>query len=166
MKRLQHKIGLGETTLPDELKRTTVREPAGVLVGAAAAADPSSEPTGEAPTTRFSTAKSAESRDIGSWLGELRGKVRQRPTPVETADESTAAAPPPAPIEDAPTTAIPTRGSQAPAPQQLSAEETRAIPISRPDSGDSDVATEQLNARAKSGGGVSAQDLLRREGRL
>lgn len=166
MKRLQHKIGLGETTLPDELKRTTVREPAGVLVGAAAAADPSGEPTGEAPTTRFSTAKSAESRDIGSWLGELRGKVRQRPTPVETADESTAAAPPPAPIEDAPTTAIPTRGSQSPAPQQLSAEETRAIPISRPDSGDSDVATEQLNARAKSGGGVSAQDLLRREGRL
>lgn len=166
MKRLQHKIGLGETTLPDELKRPTVREPAGVLVGAAAAADPSGEPTGEAPTTRFSIAKSAESRDIGSWLGELRGKVRQRPTPVETADESTAAAPPPAPIEDAPTTAIPTRGSQSPAPQQLSAEETRAIPISRPDSGDSDVATEQLNARAKSGGGVSAQDLLRREGRL
>lgn len=166
MKRLQHKIGLGETTLPDELKRATVREPAGVLVGAAAAADPSDEPTGEAPTTRFSTAKSAESRDIGSWLGELRGKVRQRPTPVETADESTAAAPPPAPIEDAPTTAIPTRGPQSPVPQQLSAEETRAIPISRPDSGDSDVATEQLNARAKSGGGVSAQDLLRREGRL
>jgi hypothetical protein len=37
--------------------------------------------------------------------------------------------------------------------------------VSRPASGDSDVATEQLNARAKSNG-VSAQDLLRREGRL
>jgi RND superfamily putative drug exporter len=38
--------------------------------------------------------------------------------------------------------------------------------VSRPESGDTDVATEQLNARAKKGGGVSAQDLLRREGRL
>ncbi len=184
MKRLQHRIGLGETTLPDELKQSTVREPAGALVGAAAAPasrslrEPvpespteslpgrSSEPPGEAPTTRFSAAEPAESRDIGSWLGELRAKVRPRPTRVEPAEESTSVAAPPATVEDAPTTAIPTRGPQAPAPQQLSAEETRAIPISRPDSGDSDVATEQLNARAKAGGGVSAQDLLRREGRL
>ena len=92
--------------------------------------------------------------------------MRPRPTRAEPAEESTSVAAPPATVEDAPTTAIPTRGPQAPAPQQLSAEETRAIPISRPDSGDSDVATEQLNARAKAGGGVSAQDLLRREGRL
>ena len=46
------------------------------------------------------------------------------------------------------------------------ADETRAIPVSRPESGDSDVATEKLNARGKQSGGVSAQDLLRREGRL
>ena len=59
---------------------------------------------------------------------------------------------------------------------------TRAIPVSKPRSSDTDAATEKLNARgeeavskseAKSedkpprrGGGVSAQDLLRREGRL
>lgn len=184
MKRLQHKIGLGETTLPDELRRSTVRELAGALVGAAAAPasrslrEPvpgspteslpgrSDEPPVEAPTTRFGAAEPAENRDIGSWLGELRAKVRPRPTRAEPADESTLAAASPASVEDAPTTAIPTRSPQARAPQQLSAEETRAIPISRPDSGDSDVATEQLNARAKAGGGVSAQDLLRREGRI
>jgi hypothetical protein len=38
--------------------------------------------------------------------------------------------------------------------------------VSRPESDDTDVATEQLNARAKKRGGISAQDLLRREGRL
>jgi trehalose monomycolate/heme transporter len=165
MKRLQHKIGLGETTLPDEPKRSTVREPA-TESPAESLSGRSGVPPGDAPTTRFSAAGPAESRDIGSWLGELRAKVRQRPTPVEPADESTSRAAPPAPVEDAPTTAIPTRGPQAPTPRQLSAEETRAIPISRPDSGDSDAATEQLNARAKAGGGVSARDLLRREGRL
>ncbi len=57
------------------------------------------------------------------------------------------------------TTAIPTA-----TPDQLSAEETRAIPVSRP-AGDSEVATEKLNARGQNGG-VSAQDLLRREGRI
>ena len=165
MKRLQHKIGLGETTLPDELKRSTVREPA-TESPAESLSGRSGVPPGDAPTTRFSAAGPAESRDIGSWLGELRAKVRQRPTQVEPADESTSRAAPPTPVEDAPTTAIPTRGPQAPTPRQLSAEETRAIPISRPDSGDSDAATEQLNARAKAGGGVSARDLLRREGRL
>jgi RND superfamily putative drug exporter len=78
--------------------------------------------------------------------------------------------------EDA-TTAIPAQRAQngtdevSPA---ISAEETRAIPVSRPDQGDSEVATEKLNSRGKKegeerqrrGGGVSAQDLLRREGRL
>jgi RND superfamily putative drug exporter len=55
----------------------------------------------------------------------------------------------------------------------VSAEETRAIPVSRPDQGDSEVATEKLNSRGKKegeerqrrGGGISAADLLRREGR-
>jgi hypothetical protein len=39
MKRLQHKIGLGETTLPDERKRGVVAEPAEALAGAVAAAE-------------------------------------------------------------------------------------------------------------------------------
>jgi RND superfamily putative drug exporter len=185
MKRLQHKIGLGETTLPDELKRPVVRQPAGALVSAVAApAHPVGGPgasTDDAPTTRFGTAKSpegkspegkspegkspegksSEGRDIGSWLSEIRGKVLPRSDRVEPsiAGEPTSVIADPAPVEEPPTTAIPTQSTS------LSAEETRAIPVSRPASGDSDVATEQLNARAKSNG-VSAQDLLRREGRL
>jgi len=185
MKRLQHKIGLGETTLPDELKRPVVRQPAGALVSAVAApAHPVGGPgasTDDTPTTRFGTAKSpegkspegkspegkspegksSEGRDIGSWLSEIRGKVLPRPDRIEpsSAEEPTSVIADPAPVEEPPTTAIPTQSTS------LSAEETRAIPVSRPISGDSDVATEQLNARAKSNG-VSAQDLLRREGRL
>jgi RND superfamily putative drug exporter len=58
------------------------------------------------------------------------------------------------------------------------ADPTAALPVMRSDANDSDAATEQLNAHAQSdngegprqrrrgGGGVSAQDLLRREGRL
>ncbi|AWV48830.1 integral membrane protein [Mycobacterium leprae Kyoto-2] len=56
------------------------------------------------------------------------------------------------------------------------AEPTTALPIMRPQDNDSEVATEKLNAlgqgdnsrqhRRATGGGISAQDLLRREGRL
>lgn len=79
--------------------------------------------------------------------------------------------------EDA-TTAIPAQREQNDdVSPSLSAEETRAIPVSRPEQGDSEVATEKLNARGKKegedrprrgggAGGVSAADLLRREGRL
>jgi RND superfamily putative drug exporter len=100
----------------------------------------------EAPTTRFGTAQADDNRDIGSWLGELRNK-RRRMAGVESSEEPTevTAEPSIAPTrvitEDA-TTAIP---RQSPS---ISAEETRAIPVSRPVSVDSDVATEQLNARA------------------
>ena len=155
-------------------------------------------PGAEAPTTRFSAARnvvknamgqaaaatqrlgrsepqpSAPEREIESWLGELRGGGN---APIPPAGSS----------ESAPTTAIPAHPDEDPA---ISTEETRAIPVSRPDKGDSDVATEKLNARGKredpgnggpgnggqgnegpaNGGGddkpVSAQDLLRREGRL
>ena len=60
------------------------------------------------------------------------------------------------------TTAIPTVA----AADALSAEETRAIPVSRPQNADSEVATEKLNSRGQNAAGVSAADLLRREGRL
>lgn len=163
MKRLQQKIGLGETTLPDEHKRVTdTPKPPDALVAATVPAAPPRTPrpvpesarpggaprqprptpaaTTEAPTTRFTSVKAKDDRDIKSWLGELRDKTGGTAAP-----------------DDA-TTAIPT--------EQIPADETRAIPVSRPESGDSDVATEKLNARGKQSGGVSAQDLLRREGRL
>ncbi|MGU3654810.1 MMPL family transporter [Mycolicibacterium sp. A43C] len=215
MKRVQEKIGLGETELPDERKRPGFREPdeepadEAALVGAGAPARPQHDPghpiappprglppvrpTGpsavgtsriptppappEPPTTRFaaqpdSAATSAinavntpterrprseqnparEKREIESWLGELRGSA-------------------------APTTAIPSAGpgaQQPAAPAGGDSDQTTAIPAQR-DSGDPEP-TEKLDTRAarettddaptRRSGGVSAADLLRREGRL
>ena len=164
MKRLQNKIGLGETTLPVERKRPDYAEAEPALVGAAAPAPVAPAPVApasEAPTAKFAAVRKDDDRDIGSWLGELRSKRRPpaanppAATPADSEDATTAI-----PTQSGPTSSGPT--SSGP----ISSEETRAIPVSRPDSGDTDVATEQLNARAKKSGGVSAQDLLRREGRL
>ncbi len=191
MKRLQHKIGLGETTLPDERKMLAAAKPEPALVGASAvgvagraapevippggaAAAPTAPmteapisdaptrdaPIVDAPTTRFAAATppivdnpvadkpAHKDRDVTSWLGELRNRnplrsgATRQPEPAEPA-----------------TTAVTTPVGDA-------ADETRAIPVSRPENADSTLATEQLNARAAQGGGLSAQELLRREGRL
>ncbi len=191
MKRLQHKIGMGETTLPDERKHIVTPEPEKVLVGAAVGAPepisaPATVPVEEAPTTKLTAAPAREDRDISSWLGELRRKASPKrpagsepdagnsaePTNVLPSGEPTNVISGPSVFagpEDA-TMAIPTAGSAGrTGADTLSAEETRAIPISRPVTADSEVATEQLNARGQhggGGGGVSAQDLLRREGRI
>ena len=85
----------------------------------------------------------------------MRAKAAGRAPDAEPAAEPTQVISAPTVADDA-TTAMPI----------MSAEETRAIPISRPAEPDSDMATEQLNARGKQSGGVSAQELLRREGRL
>lgn len=67
------------------------------------------------------------------------------------------------------------------APAATTEAATRAIPVANPRAKDTEAATEKLNSRAETtgehddtddkptrrgGGGVSAQDLLRREGRL
>jgi RND superfamily putative drug exporter len=98
-----------------------------------------------------------EDREIESWLGELRGNGPTAPPQP---------APRPRPQTGAePTTAIPTQN-----PRHQAAEPTTAIPTQRePDP----EATEKLTAqqaeeegRRRGGvGGVSAADLLRREGR-
>lgn len=191
MKRLQHKIGMGETTLPVERKKETVADAEDALVTAgapASAADaafppgpppatvpvgpppaPPVNPAAEAPTTRFAAAKpERDDRDIGSWLGELRDKKPRSAQPSPRPAEPTVPVSTPANTPEDATTVLPAGGktTEIPAADPVSAEETRAIPISRPGSGDPEAATEQLNARGKQGGGVSAQDLLRREGRL
>ncbi len=165
MKRLQIKIGLGETTLPDERKRPGFPEPEKALVGAApavsaaantprhrvvTAAAPAPEPVSDAPTTKFAVTKTADDRDIGSWLGELRGKKRHSVPGGVASDEPTHEIAN-APATEPATTAIPTQTRAVPEAQPISSEETRAIPVSRPESGDTDTATEQLNARAKIG---------------
>jgi RND superfamily putative drug exporter len=137
----------------------------------------------------------APEREIESWLGELRGnpapKAPEGPQDTQAAPPTTALPPSAAPTRaiDSPAAGETTelRAQDQPAEDlAISAEETRAIPIARPDRGDTDAATEQLNARGKNedaqkegaqkegeerqrrgtGGGVSAADLLRREGRL
>ena len=125
----------------------------------------------EAPTTRFAAPQSDE-RDIGSWLGELRRKASRYRADPDTSGQPTTVINP-APAEDA-TTAIRVQPAEsarvqstdAVVTERISADQTRAIPVSRPENIDTEVATEQLNARGQTGSGVSAADLLRREGRL
>jgi RND superfamily putative drug exporter len=141
---------------------------------------------------RSAPVEPAPEREIESWLGELRGNPAP-PAATQPPAAPTAPAPPTAPLPPsaAPTRAIdpgsgettsipapstagePVKDAAQDVPPAISAEETRAIPVARPDRGDTDAATEQLNARGnkegekqRRGGGVSAQDLLRREGRL
>ncbi len=145
---------------------------------------PRTAPAGEPATTRMPTANSKkprgaasnpnapahrtrraapppvrEDREIESWLGELRGN-------------SPAPPPRPRPRPGAePTTAIPVQGPRGGRPAKKAAEPTTAIPV--PPQQDPD-ATEKLTAqqaadeqtrRRGANGGVSAADLLRREGR-
>ncbi|WP_428342774.1 MMPL family transporter [Mycobacterium sp.] len=139
----------------------------------------------EAPTTRFSAqptppaapapmrppAPSAppqpprgEDREIESWLSDLRGGKTGDPrgaapkAPQPSADETRALQIPP---RDKPSGPPPTGPEDA----------TTAIPTAPREDKDSDAATEKLNARGEKprprrGGGLSAQDLLRREGRI
>ena len=107
-------------------------------------------------------------REIESWLGDLRG------TPPRPSAQPTRAMPDQGSGSNDPTTAVPAQPDpKTPDPKTQdddSAAATRAIPTQR--RSDADAATEKLNTRAedepqrRGGTGVSAQDLLRREGRL
>ncbi len=121
-----------------------------------------------------------EDREIESWLGELRGTGTpagppQPPPAKRPSADVTRAMPAGTPPGgrgpgNEPTTAIPAqKPAQKPAPQPPNDDATTAIPT--PAKQDADAATEKLNTREdeerkRRGGGVSAQDLLRREGRL
>lgn len=109
-----------------------------------------------------------EEREIESWLGALRGGPSgpgggaNGPKP-RLSSEPTTAMPQSRPEENLPTTAFSAqRDPNAPDP-------TTAIP-KPPRQRDADPSTEKLNTRddepKRRGGGMSAQDLLRREGRL
>jgi trehalose monomycolate/heme transporter len=116
-----------------------------------------------------------EDREIESWLSELRGpQSNDRP-----ADQRGAMPPPSKPSADQ-TRAMPApteRPGQRPNDEDLEDPATTAIPTGPRDKQDPDVATQKLNTRDKDaddgdrsrprrGGGLSAQDLLRREGRI
>ena len=127
-----------------------------------------SQPT-EAKTTRFS-AQSGPGHDRPPEMGPATNSAPQ------------AAHRPPAPGPAAPpsgdqTRAIPVPGNR-PDDTSEAAEPTTALPRMRPEGNDPNASGEQVNAhgqgengdpahqRRRSGGGLSAQDLLRREGRL
>jgi RND superfamily putative drug exporter len=136
----------------------------------------------EAPTTRFSAQPNppaapapdrppapaapphGDDREIESWLSDLRGGTARDPrgaasrAPQPSADETRALQVPP---RDKPPGPPPTEPEDA----------TTAMPTAPREDKDSDPATEKLNAagekpRPRRGGGLSAQDLLRREGRI
>jgi RND superfamily putative drug exporter len=140
-----------------------------------------------AATHRQSPPANAE-REIESWLGELRGKsANAAPQPHSQPSSEPTRSMPPAPGAEPSadkTTAIPVLrpdGNREEDAEATPEAATRAIPVASPRAKDTETATEKLNSRAEAaggpddtddkptrrgGGGVSAQDLLRREGRL
>ncbi|OBK32383.1 hypothetical protein A5658_16920 [Mycobacterium sp. 1245111.1] len=132
----------------------------------------------EAATTRFSAQPNpsgarppsppqgpprGEDREIESWLSDLRGgKAGAGPQPPQpSADETRALQIPP---RDKPS---------GPPPNDAPEDVTTAIPTPPRENKDADTAaaTEKMNAhgeqpRPRRGGGLSAADLLRREGRI
>ncbi|MEW5812793.1 MAG: MMPL family transporter [Actinomycetota bacterium] len=124
-------------------------------------------PAGTPPTT-----PARDEREIESWLGDLRGSggsPAAPPAPPRPSGEPTRAMPDPGGSD--PTTAIPAQRAGENRSDEDDA--TRAIPTARPS--DADTATEKLNTRpdddaprrgGSGGTGLSAQELLRREGRL
>jgi RND superfamily putative drug exporter len=181
-RRLQNRIGLGEIDLPDERKRPTLdgrptRPPVGA--GLAATPRPPHDPThpGALEPARPRPVGPQEVRAAPEPAAQSANTERiqaRQPTQAKTtrlAAPGAQAAPGRARPAGPPPPAAPASPPPAPTP---SSGQTRAMPIPT-DVDDSDTATEQLNAhgqgdngdrRRRGGSGLSAQDLLRREGRL
>lgn len=151
-------------------------------------------PGGEPPTTRLSVARNAvrgavnattqrasrpgpgpqrEEREIESWLGELRGGPAgpggQPPRPQPPAEPTTAMRPggAPEPEGNEPTTAIPVqRPTQAPQAENADATTKIPVPTQQDPESTEKIDTRDEEQKRRGGGGVSAQDLLRREGRI
>lgn len=166
--------------------RTTEQLPTRPVTGSPSGARTSRINAGppEAPTTRFQAAdpvtervespaegSAGPDREIESWLGELRGgrdagsprsRGRQDPAEPRPSDERTRSLPKPAPedTENAPTTAIPVQGD--PAGPDSPATEKLTAPRDQGDKGDKGGDNPQRRGAA---GGLSAAELLRREGR-
>ncbi|TRW87870.1 MMPL family transporter [Mycolicibacterium sp. 018/SC-01/001] len=119
---------------------------------------------GQRPPTGPSPKPQRDEREIESWLGDLRGSGGAPAAPPARPS----GAPTRAIADPDPTTAIPAqRADDTPKDED---DATRAIPTAR--GSDADTATEKLNTRPegdaprRGGSGLSAQELLRREGRL
>ncbi|MEZ0351476.1 MMPL family transporter [Mycobacterium sp. pR1184] len=186
-RRLQNKIGLGEIDLPDERKRAVVngralRPPVAASLVAAKPRAPHDPTHPGAPPEPSRPSEPRPAAELPP--GPTRAPSRpSQPTEAKTtrfsaqgsADPRPAApAAPPAP----PPSAGQTRAMPVPGNHEGTAEPTTALPVMRSEGNESDPATEKMNARGqadngdnarprrRAGGGLSAQDLLRREGRL
>ena len=129
---------------------------------------------GEAKTTRFATP--------GSQTAPGHERPANFAPPAPARPPSAAPPNPPAAGPTMPPSAGQTRAMPVPTNQESKgdpADPTAALPIMRSEADDSDAATKKLNARGQgdngdaarphrrgASGGLSAQDLLRREGRL
>ncbi|HYB37657.1 MAG TPA: MMPL family transporter, partial [Mycobacterium sp.] len=126
-------------------------------------ASPTNHRTHEAPV---------EDREIESWLSELRGKSKQGDPPADVSRSGNAAPPPPPSAGQTRAMPVPTNPSASEG--NNAADASTAIPVPRPEDNDIEPATEKLNTRGQDGnsaektrsrgGGLSAQDLLRRVG--
>jgi RND superfamily putative drug exporter len=151
------------------------------------AAEPEVRPAQELPAPAASAASTARipaGQPTKAKTTRRRQPTNANPAPVAQTGPAraprapaTRAAPPPAPTPSSGQTRampIPTDRSGDDTGDQ--ADPTAALPVMPSDADDSEAATEQLNTRGQSdkngdrrrrgGGGLSAQDLLRREGRL
>ena len=174
-RRLQNRLGLGEIDLPDEHKRPSVNgraaRPPVKAASLAAAPRPPHDPTHPAPAPRPAELPS------GRPSQPTEASTTRLSVPGQAGQPESAPAPPPAPAR-----AVPVPGPVSGENVSDPADPTAALPVMRPESNDSEAATEKLNARGQAdqsdngdearprrrggGGGVSAADLLRREGRL
>jgi trehalose monomycolate/heme transporter len=141
----------------------------------------------ESPTTRFSAQPNpaptpvsgresapaparGEDREIESWLSELRGNEAKANGPTPSDDQTRAMHVAKEQVSQQPA------ATEDPEDLELEDQATTAIPTPPREDKDPNVATQKLNARGndsdgnersrRRGGGLSAQDLLRREGRI
>jgi len=146
--------GAGQSDEPTTTRLSVAAKNAAkaVITNATGIAQRAQKPAPRQPAPREDPAP-RQNREIESWLGELRGTAAGPPAPAER--------PAPQPSTES-TRAMPEAPARA---ADDDAEETTAIPKAKPDP----EATEKLpkpgGDERRRGGGVSAQDLLRREGR-
>jgi trehalose monomycolate/heme transporter len=137
---------------------------------------PGRPPTPSTPPTQ---PPRGDEREIESWLSELRGP-QPNDRPADPRGPHPTPPPPSKPSADQ-TRAMPVPtdrpAGQRPNAEDLEDQATTAIPTPPRDEKDPEVASKKLNARGndaeggdrtrqRRGGGLSAQDLLRREGRI
>ncbi|MEM6105329.1 MMPL family transporter [Mycobacterium sp. 050272] len=185
-RRLQNKIGLGEIDLPDERKRNVVngralRPPVAASLVAAKPRAPHDPTHPGAPPEPSRPAEPRPAAELPPGPSRAPSRPSQ-PTEAKTTRFSAQGSADPRPAAPAPPpSAGQTRAMPVPGNREGTADPTTALPVLRSEGNESDPATEKMNARGqggqadngdnarprrRAGGGLSAQDLLRREGRL